>query len=107
MQSPVYTGEIYVLNRYIHIHTKKRQSGLQRIKQTVSFNCLRLYQNNILYNIIEFLFHGVSAASSMQNVMCPPMFLQLSSPIPDLQNPEVYVIYCANRLIKLLVCMRI
>lgn len=39
-------------------------------------------------SFIESLFHGVSAASSMQNVKYLPKFLQPSNPVPDSRNPD-------------------
>ena len=40
------------------------------------------------FSFIESLFHGVSAASSMQNVKYLPKFLQPSNPVPDSRNPD-------------------
>ena len=60
-------------------------------------------------NVLDQLINSLFDEQASDQEVSGDEFAKLSERFQSLaeENPEIYVIYCANRLIKLLVCMRI
>ena len=77
----------YKYQTYLFTQTQEASGRIAMYKQMVTPFVYFLYANINIIQITESLSHGVSIASSMQNVKYLQYFLQLSNPVLYLHNP--------------------